>query len=187
MYPLSENTFALSEISLHLSQHNSCHRSLQTLLLFQSLLSRCQHLDNSQPNFGMSARLPFVEDGTNKIFTFQAQWLDPIDMRNGNRSETIGDHWISMHIGSFIVDLNHLSRICIIIHNHASISNHGYPANFTGMKPAYMNMGSHPIAEFEIEMSNIVNVRLEMCVSLHFDLYRHLAEQIQQDRDIVRS
>src|SRR6266702_4243848 len=108
----------------------------------------------------MSTRLSSVKDRVDKIFTFQAQWLDPINMRNGNSPKAIGDYWISMNISTFIVDFDHLGRIRVIIHHHSGITNDSDTANFTGMEPAHMDMSSHRIGKFEIEMGNIVNMRL---------------------------
>src|SRR5215469_12914388 len=114
----------------------------------------------------MSTRLCTSTNRVHKILTLQAQRLDPIDVRNRNCTIAIGDNWISMNVCSLIIDLNHLSRVCIVINHHTSITNNSNATNLARMEPTDMDMRCHPISKFQVQMSNITNVRKEMGTSL---------------------
>src|SRR5438270_8420273 len=91
-----------------------------------------------------------------------------------------------MHIGAFVVNLDHFSRISVIIDHHSCITDHRYPANLTWVKPAHVNVGANAICETQIEMGDIMDMRLKMAVRLNFDLFRLFAEYIEQNRYIMR-
>src|SRR5258708_6245903 len=101
-------------------------------------------------------------------------------------SEAVGDHGISMHVCTFIVNLEHFRRIGIVINRHSQIANNCHAANFTGVEPADMDMRTHPIPEFQVEMGDIMYVRLKMSVRLHLDPFWLFAKEIKQDRYIMR-
>src|SRR5205085_1189196 len=91
-----------------------------------------------------------------------------------------------MHIGTFVVNLDHFSGISVIIDHHSCITDHRYPANLTWVKPAYVNVGTNATCKTQIEMGNIMDMRLKMGMRLNFDLFRLFAEYIKQNRDIMR-
>src|SRR5713226_4626589 len=116
-----------------------------------------------------------------KILTFEPQGFNPINVWNSYCTKAVGNHRVSMNIRPFVVNLEHFSRVCIIIDHHPCITNDGYTTNFTGMEPADMDMCSHPICKLKIEMGNIVDIPLEMCMRLHLNLFRFLTNQVEDN------
>src|SRR5713226_1436951 len=106
----------------------------------------------------MSARLRAQANGFSKILALEAQRLDPINVRNSDLTKSIGDPGVRMDIRPFVVDLQHLSRVGVIINDHSCIANDGYSSNFTRMEPTDMNMCCHAIRKSKIKVGNIVNV-----------------------------
>ena len=107
-------------------------------------------------------------------------------MGNRDRAITIGDDRINIDIGPFVINLDHFSRIGIVIHCHFCVADHRYATNFARMKPADMNMRGHPVSIPEIKMGNIMIARSEMGMRLHFNLFRFFVKEVKQDRNIVR-
>ncbi len=60
-----------------------------------------------------------------------------------------------MNIGSFIVDLEHLSLVSVIVDHHPGVADHRDAADLTGVEPAYMNMRVHAIRKFQVEMGDV--------------------------------
>ena len=75
-----------------------------------------------------------------------------------------------MHISPFIVDFDHFSWISIVVDYHPCIANYCDAANFTGVKPANMNVCIHAICKLQVEMGDVFDVRLYMGMRLHLDL-----------------
>src|SRR5579884_1448630 len=135
----------------------------------------------------MSTWLRCCANSVDKILTLQAQGLHPIDIGNGNGSIAIGNDGVGMHISTFIVHLEHLRLIRIIVDRHLLITYHSDTADLTRMEPAHVNMGSHPIRKAQIEMSNVMNMCLQMSMCLHIDVLWYLTKQIEQDGYIMWS
>src|SRR5437660_8266708 len=104
----------------------------------------------------MGTRLCPQTNRVSEILTLQSQWLNPINVGNSYCTKAVGDHWVSMNISSFVVNLEHFRRIGIVKDRHSRVTDHRHAANFTGMEPAHMNMGSKPICKCKIKMGNIV-------------------------------
>src|ERR1700738_1673032 len=122
----------------------------------------------------MSAWLRSETNSISEIFTLQPQRLNPINVWYSYCTKAIGDHWVGVNISSLVVNLEHFSRICIVIDHHPCITNDSHTTNFTGMAPAHMNMRGHPICKHKIEMGNILEMPLEMRICLYPDLFRLL-------------
>src|SRR5579864_8670783 len=90
-----------------------------------------------------------------------------------------------MYICPFVVNFDHFSRISIVIDHHPCIPNDRDTTNFTGMKPADMDMCIHAIRKFQVEVGYIFDVRLQMGMCLYLDPLRLFVEKIQQDGNIV--
>src|SRR5437899_1967478 len=129
----------------------------------------------------MSTRLCVGANSVSEILALKAERLNPIDMRNGDCSKSILNHWIGVYISPLVVNLKHFNWIDIIIDCHSRIPNHCDATNFARMKPTYMNMRVHPIRKAQIEMSYIMNMRLEMSMSLHLYLFWFLSKKIEQN------
>src|SRR2546422_9834414 len=134
----------------------------------------------------MSAWLRPRSNCIGKIFTLQPQWLNPVDVWNSNFTIPIRDYRVSVHISSLVINLDHLSRICVVIDRHSCITDHRHPADLTGMEPTHVDVRRHSVCEFKVEMSNIMNMRLQMCMCLDFNPFRFLAKYIEQYRYIMR-
>src|SRR5579884_2226388 len=91
-----------------------------------------------------------------------------------------------MHIRALVVNFDHFGGVRIIIDSHTPIANHCQTTNLAGMKPAYMDMGRHAVRKVQVDVGNIVNAGLNMCMRLHRNMLWLFAKQIEQDRDIVR-
>src|SRR6266568_1272063 len=146
--------FPSSATRLHLFH---CCRPCQAFpfLPFQHLLCCGQYAYHLQTNSTMSTWLCSLTNSIGKIFTFQSQWLNPINVRDSYFAITIRDNGISMHIGPFIVNLEHFCLVGIIINGHSLIPNDRDTPDFARVKPADMNMCCHPIGKTEMEMSHI--------------------------------
>src|SRR5437588_465253 len=156
-------------------------------LFLLHFLCSSQYSHDFQANPSMSARLRSCTNGIHKILTLQPQRLNPINMRNGDRAIAIRNDGVGINVCPFVINLDHFSRIGIVIDRHSRVAYHSHAANFTRMEPADMNMSAHPICKFKIEMSNIIDVWEEMRVCLHADLLRCFAEDIHEYRDIMGS
>src|SRR5439155_802908 len=97
-------------------------------------------------------------NGVGEILTLQVQRLNPVDVWNCDLTIAVRDSRVSVNIGSFIVNLEHLGLVCVIVNHHSLITNHRNSTNFTGMQPAYMDMRVHAIGKFKVEMGNIFDV-----------------------------
>src|SRR5947209_13923291 len=91
-----------------------------------------------------------------------------------------------MYIGALVVNLDHFSWIGVIIDHHSRVTDHRDAANLTRVKPAHVDVGTYAVRKTQIEMGNIVDSRLKMGVRLNFDLFRLHAQDIEQNRDIMR-
>src|SRR5437660_1628100 len=99
------------------------------LLLLQSLLGGRQDAYDLQPDASMGAGLRTSANGLSKIFTFEPQWLCPVDIGDSGFAFAIRDHRISMYIRTGIVHLNHFRRIGIIVDDHTHIADDGHLAD----------------------------------------------------------
>src|SRR2546421_11315077 len=151
------------------------------------MLCRRQNLDDAQPNTSMGTRLYTLTNSIRKIFTLQPQWLDPINVRNNDLTMAIRDNRISMNICPFAINLQHFSRIRVIINSHASITNNGNTPNFARMEPTDMNVCRRSICKTQIKMGDVICVCFKMSMCLRPDPLRLLAQQVEQYRDIMRS
>src|SRR5579875_725777 len=77
-------------------------------LAFKLLLSCGQDANHFQADQAMSARLRPRTDGVGEILAFQAQWLDPVDVRNSDFAVAVRNNGIGVHISSLVIDLEHL-------------------------------------------------------------------------------
>src|SRR6266550_1188520 len=113
--------------------------SLQTygminfVLPLQRLLSCRQYPHHLQTDTTVGTRLCLCAYGIGEILTLQPQWLNPINMRNGDLTKAIRHHRIGINMGSFVVNLEHLSWIGVVVDCHSHIANNRHTANFTGM------------------------------------------------------
>src|SRR5579875_233536 len=96
-------------------------------------------------------------------------------MRDSDFTVAVGDNGVGVNVGPLIINFQHFSRIGIVINRHSLVANNRHAADLAGMKPAHMDMSRHPVSEAEVEMSNIMDTRLQVSMSLHFDLFRLLA------------
>ena len=151
----------------------------------QHLLRFGQDAHDLQPNAAMSARGGARANSPGEIFTFQVQRLHPFNVRNGNLAIAIGDPRVGMHIGPFVVNLDHFRRIGVIIDHHSGIPDHRDAADLTGVKPAHVDVGAKAVGKAQIEMGDIVDVGLQMGMGLNFDLLRLFAQHIEQNREIM--
>src|SRR6266566_608923 len=91
-------------------------------------------------------------------------------------------HWLEalcMYVCTFVINFNHFCWIGIVIHDHSSVANHRYTADFTRVKPAYMDMRIHAISKFQIKMGNIFDIRLHVGMCLYLDSFGPLIKKIQ--------
>ena len=91
-----------------------------------------------------------------------------------------------MYIGALVENLDHFSRIGVIINHHSRVTDDRYAANLTRVKPAHVDVGTRAVRKTQIEMGNIVDTRLKMGMRLNFDLFWLHAEHIEQNRYIMR-
>src|SRR5205085_9658825 len=83
--------------------------------------------------------------------------------------------------------LNHLRGIGSIEDYHSCNKYDRHETNFTVMQPAHMDMRSHTIGKFKIKVRSVFNSWLEMGMRLYFDLLRLFAQQVKENRYIMRS
>src|SRR5437868_6273659 len=117
----------------------------------------------------MSAWLGTCANRLGEILTLQTQRLDPIDIGNGDGTVAIGNDGVGIHVSTFIVHLEHLRLVCVVVDCHLFIAYHGDTTDLTGMEPAHVNMGRHAIRKAQVEMSNIMDMWLQMSMCLHVD------------------
>src|SRR5437773_9779635 len=88
-------------------------------------------------------------------------------------------------LNSHIVDADFFVRLQIVIYDHAPCANDGHFTNFSRLEPTALDSGEALVREIEGHIGYVLHVPVDMCVSLTVNRKGELAENMENDRNVM--
>src|SRR6188768_4179005 len=85
-----------------------------------------------------------------------------------------------------IVDADFFVRLQIVVNDHSPRTNNGHIADFSRFKPATLDRGESVMGKEQGHVSDVLDLGSNMRVSLAVNGNGELAEDMQNDRNIMR-
>src|SRR5260370_7738550 len=96
-----------------------------------------QHMHHLHATSPISAWLRSRSNSMGEILTFEAQRFDPVNMWYADGSKAVRDNGIGLHVGPFVLDFQHFSRITVVVHRHPDLTHYPHAPHFTSIQPPH--------------------------------------------------
>ena len=167
------------------------HRDLVPTLA-QRLLRGLDHLDHRQAVATVGERRRAFPHALEEVQALQPQRLVTLDVRTEDAAVVVRELEVAervrlphrVHV--LVVDLELLDVLEVVVHGHLLLADDGHPSRLAGIEPAQAHVGEHATRERQRQVGDVFVGRFDAADASRADAVGRFAQQVHQDRDVVR-